>query len=53
MGKIDTLGPYAAVLGEIINSTAKNRTDIPEMKQKLEVEGAELHRGTGLLPDKI
>ena len=53
MSKIDTLGPYAAVLGEIIYNTARNRTDIDDLRHKLEIEGAELYRGAGLFPSKI
>merc|ERR1712070_205965 len=40
MAMIDTLGAFAAVFGTIINYSARNRTDIPKLKEKLEVTGA-------------
>ena len=51
--KIDTLGPYAAALKQIVIGAAKRRTDIPELKNKLEVEGCELFRAGGFKKEKI
>lgn len=51
--KIETLGPFAAAFGRIIATTAMERTDIGDLKQKLEVEGTVLWRGGGYLPTQI
>lgn len=54
MGKIDTLGPYAAALGRIFfGNAALKRTDIPDLKYKLEVEGIILYRAGGFPSTKI
>ena len=51
--KIDTLGPYAFALMKIIKNAANNRTDITELKKKLEIEGVELFRAGGFEEEKI
>lgn len=51
--KIETLGPYAAVFGSIIRSAPRHRTDIPDLKNKLEVEGTDLYRGAGIKKAQI
>lgn len=40
----DTLGAYASALAVIMSRTAKERKDIPHLKNKIEKEGIRLYR---------
>ena len=49
----DALGAYASAFGVIMSRTAKERKDIPELKNKIEKEGICLFRAASFTEDKI
>jgi hypothetical protein len=51
--EIDTLGPYASAFGVIMSRTAKERKDIPVLKNKIEKEGICLYRAAHFTEEKI
>ena len=51
--KVDTLGPFAYAFGQIIIDAACRRTDIPDLKELLEVKGTKLYRGTALTKQEL
>ena len=53
LSKIDTLGPFAMVFGQIMAEASNRRTDIPEIKELLEKKGTKLYRGTGLTKKQL